>query len=276
MAKAKSEKESFNPKPDLKTSRRKYLKYAGTAVVGGVVGYAGGWALGPRPILGLYGVFSALQGPQAPKPSREGVLKEIELPTPRYDSDVSIEQALLKRRSVRSYLDKPLTLQELSQLLWSAQGITNPRGFRTAPSAIALYPLELHAVVGDVEGLEGGVYRYQPDGHKILKTADGDRRAELVGATVLWQECVREGAVDLVITAVYERTTRVAGGDRGVQYVHLEGGHAAQNVCLQATALGLGTVTIGGIYEDRIREVLNLPENENPLYIMPIGFREQS
>ena len=201
-----------------------------------------------------------------PSPEQANVIK---LPEPQYDSDVSIEQSLLNRRSIRSYTGEPLTLQEVSQLLWAAQGITDPRGFRTAPSAGALYPLELYLVVGDVEDLTSGVYRYEPDGHQLVKTMDGDRRTELARAA-LGQGSVKEGAVAFVFTGVYERTTGKYG-DRGIRYVHIEVGHAAQNLCLQATAMGLGVVTVGAFYDEQVTELLNLPEKEQPLYIIPIG-----
>ena len=153
----------------------------------------------------------------------------IELPEPQYDSDVSIEQSLLQRRSIRSYTGEPLTLQEVAQLLWAAQGVTDPTGFRTAPSAGALYPLELYVVAGDVQDLSPGVYRYDPDEHQLLRTMEGDKRVELADAA-LGQHFVGEGAIVIVFTAVYERTTGKYG-DRGIRYVHMEVGHAAQNLC---------------------------------------------
>jgi SagB-type dehydrogenase family enzyme len=193
----------------------------------------------------------------------------MKLPRPHYDGKVSLEESLLKRRSIRSYTDEPLTLQELSQLLWAAQGITEAGGFRTAPSAGALYPLELYVVVGDVQDLTPGVYRYQPDGHQLTKIIDGDRRGELASAA-LGQGCVKEGAAAFVFAAVYERTTGKYG-ERGIRYVHMEVGHAAQNLCLQATALGLGAVTVGAFSDEQVTRVLNLPEKEQPLYIIPVG-----
>ncbi len=193
----------------------------------------------------------------------------MKLPEPRYDSEVSIEQSLLQRRSIRSYTGQPLTLQEVSQLLWAAQGITDPGGFRTAPSAGALYPLEVYVLVGEVQNLPPGVYRYEPDGHQLVKTMDGDRRAGLASAA-LGQGCVKEGAIAFVFTGVYERTTGKYG-DRGIRYVHIEVGHAAQNLCLQATAMGLGAVTVGAFYDEQVTKLLNLPEKERPLYIIPVG-----
>jgi len=193
----------------------------------------------------------------------------ITLPEPRHDSDVSVEQSMLLRRSVRSYTTEPLTLEEVSQLLWAAQGITDSVGRRTAPSAGALYPLEIYAVAGNVQGLSPGVYKYDPGKHQLEKVMDGDIRNEL-SAAALGQGSVRSGAVAFVITAVYERIT-VKYGDRGERYVHLEAGHAAQNLCLQATAMELGLVTAGAFDDEKVAEVLNLPEDEKPLYIIPVG-----
>ena len=192
-----------------------------------------------------------------------------ELPEPRKDSDVSIEETLLKRRSVRNYTGEVLTLQEVSQLLWAAQGTTSLRGFRTAPSAGATYPLETYIVVGDVENLSEGVYRYKTRGHKLVKVLDGEYRPQLTRAS-LGPYFVEGGAVYIVFTAIYRRTT-VRASDEGKKYVHMEVGHAAQNVYLQAVSLGLGTVVIGGFSGDRAREILKLPENETPLYFMPVG-----
>ena len=215
-------------------------------------------------------VHPACVATQTPSQIEEDLI--MSLPEPRYDSDISIEQSLLQRRSIRSYTDEPLTLQELSQLLWAAQGITDPRGFRTAPSAGALYPLELYVVVGNVEELPIGVYRYQPDKHQLYKTMSGDKRTELAELAI-WQDFIAEGAAVIVFTAVYQRTTRKYD-DRGIRYVHMEVGHAAQNLCLQATAMDLGTVPIGAFYDEEVAELLNLPENEQPLYIIPVGKRQ--
>lgn len=192
------------------------------------------------------------------------------LPAPRMEGAVSLEEALAGRRSVRDYLGEPLTLAELGQLLWAAQGTTAPSGRgRAAPSAGGLYPLETYVVVGDVRGLEAGVYRYRTERHDLVRIGGGDRRAELA-ASCLGQECVRAGAVDLVITGFYARTT-AKYGDRGVRYVHMEAGHAAQNVYLQAFALGLGTVSVGAFADDGVRRILGLAPEETPLYVMPVG-----
>ncbi len=202
--------------------------------------------------------------------SRGSVNERIKLPEPQYDSSISIEQAMLERRSVRVYKDEPLTLSEVAQLLWSAQGITNSkRGFRTAPSAGALYPLELYVVIGNVDGIAEGVYKYMPDKHELVKVREGDVRDKLAIAA-LGQTCISEGAIVIIFSAVYERTTRKYG-DRGVMYVYMEVGHAAQNVCLQAVSLNLGTVVVGAFRDDEVSTILNLPDEEQPLYILPVG-----
>jgi SagB-type dehydrogenase family enzyme len=202
-------------------------------------------------------------------PSASAGNEMITLPEPAYDSDVSLEQAILHRRSVRSFGQGALTLKELGQLLWAAQGITDPSGKRTAPSAGALYPLEVFVVVGDVEGVPAGIYQYVPESHTLARALDGDRRQALAQSG-LSQEIIRQGAIDIVITAVYARVTGKYG-DRGIRYTHLEAGHAAQNVCLQATALGLGTVTIGAFDDAGVKSVLGAADDEEPLYVLPVG-----
>lgn len=193
----------------------------------------------------------------------------VKLPAPRLDGNIPVETALLKRRSVRSYAAKALTLAEVSQLLWSAQGITDSRGFRTAPSAGALYPLEIYIVAGRVQDLPAGVYKYTPHKHELFKILEGDRLAQLCGAA-LNQSSIMQAPLVMVFCAVYERTTGKYG-DRGIQYVYMEVGHASQNVCLQAVSLGLGTLTIGAFYDDQVKTVIHAMADECPLYIMPIG-----
>lgn len=180
-----------------------------------------------------------------------------------------LETLLAQRRSLRAFAPAALTLPEVARLLWAAQGLTDPQGRRTAPSAGALYPLELSVAVGQVEGLPAGIYRYRPQGHALLKVADGDARARLAAAA-LAQECVAQGALVLAIAAIYARTLRKYG-ERGIRYVHLEAGHAAQNVCLQAVALGLGTVPIGAFDDHAVQHILGLPHEAVPLYLMPVG-----
>jgi SagB-type dehydrogenase family enzyme len=195
--------------------------------------------------------------------------KRIKLPAPNFDSNTSIEQALLKRRSVRNYNNEPLKLAEISQLLWAGQGITAAGGYRTAPSAGALYPLELYVVVGNVENIADGIYKYEPNNHELAMIIEGDKRIELCNSA-LYQESIREAPASIVISAVYERTTWKYG-ERGIRYVHIEVGHVAQNIYLQAVSLNLGVAVIGAFDDDKVKKVINLSSKEHPLYIMPVG-----
>jgi SagB-type dehydrogenase family enzyme len=196
--------------------------------------------------------------------------EKIALPNPRYESTISVEEAILKRRSVRNYVDRALKLEEISQLLWAAQGITDEeRKFRAAPSAGALYGLELFLVVGNVSSLKDGIYRYEPFNHALIKHKEGDYVNKL-SLAALGQSCVKDGAVDIVIAGVYDRVTRKYG-DRGIRYTHMEAGHAAQNIYLQAEALELGTVVVGAFMDEKVKEVIDMKEEETPLYIMPVG-----
>jgi SagB-type dehydrogenase family enzyme len=193
----------------------------------------------------------------------------LKLPEPILQSEVSLEEALRERRSTREYANVPLTLSEVAQLLWAAQGVTSEWGGRTAPSAGALYPLEVYLAAGNVESLAPGVYKYNPERHELVRVRDGDVRGQLAKAA-LGQRWVQEGAVDIVIAAIYERTT-VKYGDRGIRYVHMEAGHAAENICLQAAALDLGVVTVGAFYDDLVRDIMGMLADEIPLYVIPIG-----
>lgn len=193
----------------------------------------------------------------------------IKLPEPKYDSKISVEKSLLKRRSIRDYKDQPLTLTEISQLLWAAQGITGPMGLRTAPSAGALYPLEIYIVAGDVKDLTDGIYKYIPQRHELICIRKVDSRSELCAAA-LGQPWIKEAAAVIVFSAVYERTTKKYG-ERGIRYVHIETGSAVQNVYLQAVSLNLGTVAIGAFVDDEVKRILNMKPEEQPICIMPVG-----
>jgi SagB-type dehydrogenase family enzyme len=213
--------------------------------------------------------FALSQANGMTNPMPEYKSETIKLPEPAQDSNTSIEEAILKRRSARTYKESPLTLKEISQLLWAAQGITDPRGLRAAPSAGALYPLEIYVIAGNVNDLPDGIYHYKPLKHELVRIVKGDKRNELCNAA-LGQSSIRTAAAVIVFSAVYERTT-IKYGDRGIKYVHIETGHAAQNVFLQAVSLDLGTVVIGAFDDDAVTEVLKMPDREQPLYIMPVG-----
>lgn len=205
----------------------------------------------------------------------------IPLPEPARDGGTSIEATLAGRRSVRSFEPGPLRLTEVGQLLWAAQGLTEPRpepegwpydhwggGLRTAPSAGALYPLEIYLLATDVDGLDPGLYRYHAEGHGLERVGDAGRRA--LADAALGQGSITGAPAALVIAAAYARTD-VRYGDRAARYVHIEVGAAAENVYLQAEALELGTVFIGAFRDAAVAAALGLPDDHAPLGIMPVG-----
>ncbi len=193
----------------------------------------------------------------------------VTLPAPRHEGQLSVEAALLRRRSVRNFEALGLTLAELSQLLWAVQGVTDASGYRTAPSAGALYPLEVYVVAGAVESVPPGVYKYDVRGHRLGARLEGDRRRDLSRAA-LGQSWIEDAAAALVIAGVYRRTTRKYG-DRGIRYVQMEVGHAAQNVYLAAEALQLGTTVVGAFEDEDVAAVVGLDADEAPLCILPVG-----
>jgi SagB-type dehydrogenase family enzyme len=209
----------------------------------------------------------------------------VRLPDPQYKGKVSVEEALKQRRSIRNYASGQISLNDLSQLLWAAQGLTEKietepsswrgskwyGGFRTAPSAGALYPLEVYALAGNVAGLKTGTYKYHPEDHSLQQVTAEDKRPALLEAA-LRQESIKEGAAVLVVTGVVARTA-VKYGERAQRYVHMEAGSVAQNIYLQSESLGLGTVLIGAFRDSAVKEAFSLPADEDPLIIMPIGRR---
>ncbi|MBM4338230.1 MAG: SagB/ThcOx family dehydrogenase [Deltaproteobacteria bacterium] len=193
------------------------------------------------------------------------MIKEIRLPKPKEKGSVSIEEALNKRKSVRDYKKASLSIEEVSQLLWSGSGKNLYR--RTAPSAGATYPLEIYLVAGEVEGVEPGVYHYSIARHSLVKIKEQDARREVCRAA-LEQRMIERAPITIIIAAEYGRTT-AHYGQRGIRYVHMEVGHVGQNVSLQAVALNMGTVMIGAFDDQRVKEVLEI--EEEPLYIIPVG-----
>jgi SagB-type dehydrogenase family enzyme len=183
---------------------------------------------------------------------------------------MSLEEAIAGRSSVREYSAESLSIPHLSQLLWAAQGITHGDRFRAAPSAGATYPLELFVVAGRVEGLAAGVYRYDVPDHSLHPHMEGEQGQKLLEASSFKQDFIAQAPVDIVICAVYERTTDFYGR-RGVRYVHMDTGHAAENLALQAVALGLDTVMVGAFDDDAVGTAMCLPEGLAPLYIIPVG-----
>lgn len=192
----------------------------------------------------------------------------ISLPAPPKAGAMSLEEALARRRSVREFAPGALTLDEVSRLAWATQGVTAPER-RTAPSAGAAYPLEVYLVVGDAENLAAGVYRYRPEGHRLELVTDGDFRLPFAEAAV-GQTWIGRAAMVVVIAAVFKRTTSLYG-KRSERYVYTEAGHAAQNLLLQATALGLGARPVGAFNDLGVSRLLRLQDGEAPLYILPVG-----
>lgn len=221
------------------------------------------WTLGALISCAGLAACSADAGPGRESPSTLARGGAIELPAPRTDGDVSLEAAMLERRSVRGFTDEALGLTEISQLLWAAQGITVSWGGRTAPSAGALYPLEVYVAIPD------GLWHYVPQGHRAEPVSSTDVREALAQAA-LGQSAVADAPAVLVIGAVPART-EAKYGERAERYVQLEAGHAAQNVLLQAVALGLGGVPIGAFSDEDVARVLGLPDGTSALYLIPVG-----
>lgn len=188
----------------------------------------------------------------------------IKLPSPKTAGRFSLEELIARRRSVREFTGETLTLEEVSQLLWSAQGVTHPAGYRAVPSAGALYPLELYVASRD------GVYHYDPARHLLRRHRGEDARPALAAAS-LGQESVSEAAAVFVIAAVYERTAGKYGAQRAQRYVVLEAGHAAQNLLLESVGLGLGAVPIGAFSDREVERVLSLPPGQRAIYLIPVG-----
>lgn len=195
--------------------------------------------------------------------TEKGGGRVIQLPNPALRGNMSLEEAMAKRSSVRQFKKRTLKTEEISQLLWAACGQTRQRGGKTIPSAGALYPLEVYVVTPE------GVFHYLPHRHGLQPHADGNLIPGL-SAAAFNQDCVAKAPAVFVISAVYERTMR-RYGSRGERYVHMEAGHAAQNIHLEAVALGLGSVAVGAFNDDEVYRVLGLGNKEKPLYLIPVG-----
>jgi SagB-type dehydrogenase family enzyme len=184
---------------------------------------------------------------------------------PEHIGNVSLEEALARRRSVRSFAQKTLSVKQVERLFWAAQGITDlSRRLRTAPSAGAIYPLELYAVTAD------SVSRYLPENNSFDALKNGDLRP-LLAAAAFGQDFVAFAPLTIVIAADYGKI-EAHYGERARRYTDMEAGHTAQNIHLQATALGLGSVPVGAFNETDVHSLLGLPENLLPIYLVPTGY----
>ena len=190
----------------------------------------------------------------------------ISLPQPTKTGRLSLEEALTTRRSIRQYSPKALTLNEVSSILWAGYG-KNKWERKTSPSAGALYPIFLYIVVGKVENLEKGIYLYNSDRHTLTKVSQEDTRSQLALAA-LSQSWLSQAPLVIAICARFEITTSKYG-KRGIRYVYMEAGYVSQNIYLEATSLGLGTVTVGAFYDEEVKKILNI--DQEPLLLMPIG-----
>lgn len=190
----------------------------------------------------------------------------IELPEPDKKGSMSFEQTIISRQSCRDFSSKALSMEQISQLTWAAQGQEQGDRFRNIPSAGATYPLELFAVT------ETGFFHYLPGKHALEEIAKKDLRSKLCSAA--WgQDFISTAPLTLVITAEFTRTTG-RYGKRGIRYVYMEAGHAAQNIHLQAESLGLGSVAVGAFDDASVSSVLSLPANLESVYMVTIGYRQ--
>jgi SagB-type dehydrogenase family enzyme len=205
-----------------------------------------------------------LHGREGPQP--------VSLPVVKPGASGSFSDLMHRRRSIRTFAPGSMTLDQVSRVVFAAQGITRQGFYRTVPSAGALYPLEVFVLSGPVQGLDRGVYRYSPDDHELVPVASGDRRKDLARQSY-GQMWVAQAQVVMVICAVYERVTGKYG-QRGVRYTHIEAGCAAQNIALEGINLGLGSTVVGAFNDGGVAEVIEAGEDEKPLIVMPVGLMD--
>jgi SagB-type dehydrogenase family enzyme len=198
---------------------------------------------------------------------------DVPLPKPSFIGKKSVEEAIKARRTVRHFKAKALNLEQLSQILWAAYGVTANGFYKSVPSAGALYPLDIWVAAGKngVEGLQAGVYQYIPKAHRLTQIKAGEVRDDIARAS-LYQGWMAEAPVIFIITGEYERCTRKYG-ERGIPYTYIEAGHAGQNIFLQAEVLGLGTGIVGAFHNDVVQKVLGIGKVYDPILIMPVGYK---
>jgi SagB-type dehydrogenase family enzyme len=205
----------------------------------------------------------------------ETMAAEIALPSPSYKGTVSVEEALKARRTHRSFQSRPLTLKQFSQILWGAYGVSAQKYgsfLKTAPSAGALYPLDIYGVVGEggVETLTPGIYHFRPENHAVELVKEGDLRAQ-VARHALQQMWMAKAPLMLIITGEYNRSS-IKYGPRGVTYTHIEAGHVGQNIFLQTEAIGLKAGIVGAFDNRGVVTTMGVPPSHDPLLIMPVGY----
>lgn len=223
----------------------------------------------------VYLVFSTSIKPVQTENQTRIILGSFDLPPATVSSDMSVDQAIKSRRSVRSFSATSLTLQDVSQLLWASQGITDSeRNFRAAPSAGHVFPMEIYLVTGNnsIQGLEAGIYHYNPFNNTLEKIVEGDQRYNLSQAAHQ-QKWVENAPISLVVTGNYQKMKEKYPDERiSTRFVDIEAGHIGENIYLEAVAHGMGTVAIGSFYDDQMINLLKLPSTETPIYIYPVGY----
>lgn len=220
-------------------------------------------------LMGLIILLTAV--PAVSVSSKSETANVVKLPTPRTDGGVSVEKALSERRSIRSFKNESLTLNDVSQLLWAAQGVTDDKGHRTSPSAMASYPLEVYLLAGNVTDLPAGVYHYSPQGHNLITISFGNKIRELFSPSRGGRPDWRTGSSAVfIITGVFERVRKVPGQDLG-RFVYVEAGTASENLLLEVVSLGLGATYTAGFDENKTREYLGLAKGEDPIAVIPAG-----
>ncbi|MCU4717686.1 SagB/ThcOx family dehydrogenase [Halapricum hydrolyticum] len=203
-------------------------------------------------------------------------MNTVDLPEPSSGASTSVEAAIATRASRRSFADEAVSLDTVAQLLWAVQGVTHERDgvdMRAAPSAGATFPLvaDLEVAPGGCVDLDPGLYRYDPDQHALERRLDGPIHDELAAAA-LDQPVVVDSPAVVALSADYSRTTG-RYPDHGERYVHMEAGHAAQNLHLVCEARGLGSCPVGAFDDEALADVLALEAVFEPLYLLPFGHR---
>jgi len=199
--------------------------------------------------------------------------RKVALPSFNRCGDMSLHEALLRRKSLRRFLDTPISLENLSCLLWSSSGIQRKEmgfAFRTVPSAGALYPVESYVVAARIAGLTNGVYHYHVKSHQLEELKLGDF-SEAAARAALGQTMCAQAAAVIVYTAVFERTAWKYR-QRGYRYLYIEAGHMAQNLALASISLGLGCCHVGAMFDNEINEIVGVDGyRESVVYMSAIG-----
>ena len=249
-----------------KGTRRPYFK---TPIIGLYLASSSTYPGGGVEAVVASGLICASDIEKGRKDAQSEAECELALPSPALKGSRSVEEAIKLRRSVRSFHDQPLTLSDLAQLLWAAQGVTHDQTCRSAPSAGGLYPIDTYVVVERVTGLHAGVYQYNPELHSLKKLLEGSYGQKICKAANS-QECVGNAAVTIVLSLPFDRSMKKYGRI-GLAYACVEMGCIAENVALQATSLRIGSACIGGVDSDTIQETMELPKENRVICLLPLG-----